>query len=163
MADGAPGDDDLAAAAGRIGAALGERGGVLGVAESLTGGMVASVLARAEGSSDWFAGGVVAYRRSVKHDVLGVPPGPVVTERAAVAMAEGVACLLGADIGVGLTGAGGPDPQDGAPPGTVWMAVHHGGVTRSVLHHFDDDDPSVVCRRSCAAALDLVEDVLRSG
>lgn len=161
MSDGGPGDDELAASAGRIGAAMGERGGVLGVAESLTGGMLASLLARAEGSSDWFAGGVVAYQRSVKHDVLGVPPGPVVTEAAAVAMAEGVASLLSLDVAVALTGAGGPDPQDGAPPGTVWMALHHDGVTRSVLHHFDDDDPSVVCRRSCAAALGLVEDVLR--
>ncbi len=159
---GAPGDD-LAASAGRIGSVLVERGGVLGVAESLTGGMVATILSRAEGSSDWFAGGVVAYRRSVKHDVLGVPPGPVVTERAAVTMAEGVASLLGVDIGVGLTGAGGPDPQDGAPPGTVWIAVHHDGATTSMLHHFDDDDPSVVCRRSCAAALALVEDVLDTG
>ena len=64
---------------------------------SLTGGMVSSSLAKAPGASSWLVGGVVAYMSEVKHEVLGVESGPVVTEAAALQMARGVARLFGAD------------------------------------------------------------------
>jgi nicotinamide-nucleotide amidase len=67
------------------------RGLTLGVAESLTGGLIASRLVNVAGASAWFRGGVVAYDSQVKFDVLGVPVGPVVSEAAAAAMAEGAA------------------------------------------------------------------------
>ena len=67
------------------------RGLSFGVAESLTGGLIASRLVNVPGASAWFRGGVVAYDSQVKYDVLGVPAGPVVTESAAAAMAEGAA------------------------------------------------------------------------
>ena len=67
------------------------RGLTLGVAESLTGGLIASRLVNVPGASTWFRGGVVAYHEQVKFDVLDVPVGPVVTEAAAAAMAEGCA------------------------------------------------------------------------
>ncbi|MFY9805721.1 MAG: CinA family protein, partial [Pseudonocardiaceae bacterium] len=60
------------------------------VAESLTGGLVANALAEAPGSSRWFRGALVAYASEVKHELLNVPPGPVVTGPAAAAMADGV-------------------------------------------------------------------------
>ena len=75
---------------GRRGHQLIARGVTLGVAESLTGGLIASRLVNVPGASAWFRGGVVAYHEQVKFDVLGVPVGPVVTEAAAAAMAEGV-------------------------------------------------------------------------
>jgi nicotinamide-nucleotide amidase len=126
-------------------AAAAQRAGVhIAVAESLTGGELSARLARAPGSSDWFLGGVVAYSRDVKHDVLGVPPGPVVSEGAARAMADGVVRVLGADVGVAVTGAAGPDGQDGQPPGTVWMAVHDRGTTLARLEHFRGDPDDVV-------------------
>lgn len=68
----------------------------IAVAESLTGGIVASTLAAAPRSSKWFRGGVVAYASDVKHDLLKVPPGPVVSAQAARAMAEAVRRLLNA-------------------------------------------------------------------
>ena len=95
----------------------------IAVAESLTGGMVASALAAAEAASQWFRGSLVAYSSEVKHEVLAVPPGPVVSGEAAAAMARGVQRLLGADVAVAVTGAGGPDPQDGQKPGTVVVGV----------------------------------------
>jgi nicotinamide-nucleotide amidase len=99
------------------------RGLTLAVAESLTGGLVASRLVDVPGASDWFRGGVVSYASDVKYSVLGVPDGPVVSAPAAAAMATGVRDLLGADVGLGVTGVAGPDSQEDQPPGTVFMAV----------------------------------------
>jgi nicotinamide-nucleotide amidase len=95
----------------------------LAVAESLTGGMVGARLTTVPGASRWFAGGVVAYESDVKRSLLDVGPGPVVSERAAKEMALGVAHLLGADLGLSLTGVAGPDPQDDQPPGTVFIGL----------------------------------------
>lgn len=100
-----------------------EHGLTLAVAESLTGGLVAARLVNVPGASTWFRGGVVAYASDVKHDLLAVPPGPVVSEETAGAMAAGVRQRLGADVGLGVTGVAGPDPQDGEPPGTVYLAT----------------------------------------
>ena len=55
-------------------------------AESLTSGAIASALGAAENASEWFRGGVVAYASGVKHDLLHVPPGPVVSAPAARAI-----------------------------------------------------------------------------
>ncbi|HWF17381.1 MAG TPA: competence/damage-inducible protein A [Acidimicrobiales bacterium] len=92
-----------------------------GVAESLTGGLIASRLVNVPGASAWFRGGVVAYDSQVKFDVLGVPAGPVVTESAAAAMAEGVRKVTGADVGLGITGVAGPDDQEGVAPGAIFV------------------------------------------
>ena len=94
-----------------------------GVAESLTGGLIASRLVNVPGASAWFRGGVVAYASDVKFDVLGVPVGPVVTEAAAAAMAEGARRVTGADVGLGITGVAGPDDQEGVAPGNLFVGL----------------------------------------
>ncbi len=99
------------------------RGLTLGVAESLTGGLIASRLVNVPGSSAWFKGGVVSYASHMKFDVLGVPEGPVVTLAAAEAMAEGARRVTKADIGLGITGVAGPDDQEGVSPGTVFVGL----------------------------------------
>jgi nicotinamide-nucleotide amidase len=116
----------------------------IAVVESLTGGLVSSDLAAAPGSSEWFRGGVVAYDRTTKHGVLGVPDGPVVAEPAVRAMAERAAEMFGADVVVAVSGAGGPDPQDDQPPGTVWFAVSDHGSTEAWVRHFPGDPPDVL-------------------
>jgi nicotinamide-nucleotide amidase len=95
----------------------------LATAESVTGGLIASRLTAVPGASDVFRGGVVAYAGEVKRAVLGVPPGPVISEEAAEAMALGACRVLGADVSVAVTGVAGPDRQEGQPVGTVWMAT----------------------------------------
>jgi nicotinamide-nucleotide amidase len=95
----------------------------LAVAESLTGGMLSSTFAQRPRASQWYRGAVIAYAPDVKHRLLGVRPGPVVSREAAIDMACGVAELLDASVGLAVTGVGGPGPQDGEPPGTVWVAV----------------------------------------
>lgn len=115
------------------GALLGAAGLTLGLAESMTGGLVASRLVDVAGASAWFRGSVVAYDPQVKFEVLGVPEGPVVSEAAAAAMAEGAARVLGASVGLSVTGVAGPTEQDGMPVGTAYFGLHLDGVTE--VHH----------------------------
>lgn len=95
----------------------------LGIAESLTGGLVGSRLSNVIGASEWFRGGIVSYASEVKFDLLGVPEGPVVSAEAAVAMACGARRMLGAEVGLSFTGVAGPADQDGQPPGTVFIGL----------------------------------------
>ena len=122
-----PADERHEELAGRVSELARRHGVTVAAAESLTGGNVAVALAAAPSASEWFRGSLVAYSSDVKHEVLDVPDGPVVSAEAAAAMAQGVRKLLGADVAVGVTGAGGPDPQDDQEPGTVFVAVADGG------------------------------------
>jgi nicotinamide-nucleotide amidase len=104
------------------------RGETLAVAESLTGGLVAAELTAVPGASKVFRGSVTAYATDLKRDLLGVD-GTLLDTRGAVdpqvagQMAAGVRKALGADWGLATTGVAGPDPQDGQPVGTVFVAV----------------------------------------
>jgi len=122
-----------------VGDLLVERGMSVGVAESLTSGLVAARLAEAPGASKWFKGSVVAYNSQVKFDLLDVPEGPVVTAEAAVAMAEGARQKLEADVGLGVTGVAGPTRQEDQPVGTVFMAVAAFGKAEVNEAHFPGD------------------------
>ncbi|MFM7757041.1 MAG: competence/damage-inducible protein A [Actinomycetota bacterium] len=106
---------------------LAERGLTLGLAESVTGGLVAGRLTSIPGASAVFRGSVVSYASDVKFDVLGVARGPVVSEDAARSMAEGARRVLGCDVALSLTGVAGPTEQDGQPVGTLCLAVAMAG------------------------------------
>ena len=121
-----------------------DRGLTVAVAESLTSGALASRLGAGPEAATWFLGGVVAYHESVKFDVLGVTPGPVVTDRCAGEMASGVATLLGADVALAVTGVGGPDPSEGKPPGTVVMAPRLGEDVDCRTFRFDGEPEDVI-------------------
>ena len=102
----------------------------LGVAESVTGGLVAGRLTAIAGASDVFRGAIVSYDSEIKFDLLNVTNGPVVSESAAKEMAIGVRKTLGSDIGLALTGVAGPAEQDGVKVGTlcVGLAMPNGDV-----------------------------------
>ena len=104
-------------------ALLEQRGWTFGVAESVTGGLVGGRLTNVAGSSRVFRGGVISYASDVKFGVLGVTPGPVVSEGAAAEMAAGARRVLGCDVALALTGVAGPDEQDGRPAGTLCVAA----------------------------------------
>jgi nicotinamide-nucleotide amidase len=158
-----PNDDDTRSElAEKIGDIAAERGITVAAAESLTGGMIASALAVAPGSSEWFRGSLVAYASEVKHDVLDVPSGPVVSAEAASTMAKNVRTLLGSDVAVAVTGAGGPGPQDGRGPGTVFLAFDDGEKHRVVRLRLEEGDPAEVCATTAAAALRMLLDALES-
>lgn len=104
------------------------RGWTIAAAESLTGGLVASALVEAPGASAVVRGGVVAYATEAKQTLLGVDADLLAAEgpvhpRVAEQMATGVRTLFSADVGVATTGVAGPEPQDGKPVGTVYVAV----------------------------------------
>ncbi len=99
------------------------RGWTLGLAESLTGGLIASRLVNVAGASQWFRGGVVSYASDVKFELLKVTPGPVVSGSAAEEMARGARELLRCDVALAVTGVAGPDGQDDQPAGTVFVGL----------------------------------------
>jgi nicotinamide-nucleotide amidase len=104
------------------------RGETLAVAESLTGGLVAAEITSVPGASRVFRGSVTAYATELKHTLLGVDADLLaahgaVDPQVAARMAAGVRRALGADWGVATTGVAGPDPQDGQPVGTVFVAA----------------------------------------
>lgn len=132
----------------------------IAVAESLTGGSVCARLAAPAGASRSLRGGAVTYVEEVKRDLLGVTAetlnGPgVVSEACAREMAAGARRLFGADVAVALTGAAGPEPHGGQPPGTVWIAMDAGEVTHARGLRVRGERDRVV-RWSQQAALDLV-------
>jgi nicotinamide-nucleotide amidase len=100
-----------------------DRGWTLGVAESVTGGLVGSRLADPPGASDVYRGSIVSYATDVKRSVLGVTAEHVVSQECAEQMAEGARRVLGADVGISVTGVAGPTEQDGMPVGTVWFGL----------------------------------------
>jgi nicotinamide-nucleotide amidase len=132
----------------------------LGVAESLTGGLIASRLVNVPGASAWFRGGVVAYHEQVKFDVLGVPVGPVVSEKAAAAMAEGVRRVTGSDVGLGITGVAGPDEQEGVAPGTVFVGLSRPDGTTEARELHLPGDRERVRQYGSISALDLLRRAL---
>ncbi len=111
----------------------------LGLAESLTGGLMGSRLTAVEGASEFFKGSIVSYDSEVKFSLLGVPEGPVVTARAAEAMASGARRVLGSDVGLAVTGVAGPAEQDGQPVGTVFIGLAIDGNMESVELHLPGD------------------------
>ena len=119
------------------------RGATLSVAESVTGGLIASRLVNIAGASTWFRGGVVSYASDVKFDLLGVARGPVVSAAAAEAMALGVRTLLKSDIGLSVTGVAGPEEQDGQPAGTVFIGIALDAHAQHVELHLPGDRPRV--------------------
>ena len=65
----------------------------------------------------------MSYASDVKFSLLGVPEGPVVNPSTAAAMANGARRVLGADVGLALTGVAGPGEQDGQPVGTLHVGI----------------------------------------
>lgn len=145
-------------------ASLEAAGLTVATAESLTGGLVCAALVDVPGASAVVRGGVVAYASDLKGSVLGVDRDLLarvgaVDPEVAGAMARGVCRVLGADVGVSTTGVAGPDPSDGRPVGTVFVAVAHGAGT-AVEHHTFSGTREQIRRASVDAAIGLLASAL---
>jgi nicotinamide-nucleotide amidase len=137
--------------------ALRRQGATLGIAESLTAGLVAARLGSVPGVSDVLRGSLVTYASEVKFDLLGVTRGPVISEEAALEMAEGACRVLGADVGLALTGVAGPDRQDDVEVGTVCLAVvGHGHDRATTIRHRQTASREQIRQLSVINALDLL-------
>jgi PncC family amidohydrolase len=141
---------------------LRDEGLTLATAESLTGGGLGALITSVPGASDVYVGGVVSYATRVKVSLLGVPAdlvaeNGVVSGPCAEAMAIGVRALLDAGVAVATTGVAGPDPQEGKPVGSVYVAVATGaGVHVRALSL--SGDRSAVRAAACDAAVELALD-----
>ncbi|OGG97280.1 MAG: hypothetical protein A2527_10625 [Candidatus Lambdaproteobacteria bacterium RIFOXYD2_FULL_50_16] len=106
---------------------LKERGLNLGIAESCTGGLLASMITNLAGASEIFKAGVVSYSNEAKVEFLGVSPDTLlkqgaVSEATAKEMLEGILKRTGADCGISLTGIAGPSGAvEGKPVGTLFI------------------------------------------
>ena len=98
----------------------------------------------------------MSYASEVKFDVLGVPVGPVVSEDAARAMADGARRVLGSDVGLSITGVAGPAEQDGQPVGTVFVGVARPGHDTEAFGFNVPGDRARVRQYATIAALDLL-------
>ena len=131
----------------------------IGIAESLTCGRISTRLGAGPEASQWFRGAVVAYDKDVKFEVLGVTEGPVVTDSCARQMAVGVRRLLRADIGLGVTGVGGPGSEEGRPAGTVHLALASIRGVRSRELHVPGAPQEVLAAVTSLALDELVQEL----
>ena len=116
---------------------LRSRGLTLGLAESVTGGLISARLTDVPAASQVLRGAVVPYDRVLKASVLGTPDVAAVSEEMVLAMAAGACRVLGADVGLATSGAAGPEPHEGAEPGTVWIGLHLDGAGEAVQVRFN--------------------------
>ena len=139
---------------------LGSTRRTLACAESLTGGGVGERLTGVPGASASFVGSAVVYTAEAKRRVLGVPDDVLargtVTEACALAMATGARELYGADLALALTGAAGPEPHDGAAPGTIWVAIADANGFTHARGFLSRGERDRVRRWAQQAGLDLV-------
>jgi len=148
---------------------LADLGWTVGVAESLTGGLVVSSLVAVPGASAVVRGAIVAYATELKHSLLGVDSTLLeahgaVHPRVARQMAEGVRVRLGragapCDVGISTTGIAGPESPDGQPVGTVHIAVATPLGTRVEsleLRGTRDEIRAEAVRRAVRTALDAL-------
>lgn len=120
--------DTVSQAAADAVALLARRGWTVATAESLTGGQVCAALTSVPGASAVVVGGIVAYCAAVKRDLLGVEADLIrsrgtVDVDVAAAMAVAARARLGSHVGLATTGVAGPEPLEGKPVGTVFIAV----------------------------------------
>ena len=143
------------------------RGETLALAESITGGLLASRLTAIAGASEVFLGGATVYSPRAKTDLLGLPPDLLaregtVSEATSRALAEAVRVRLGATWGLGLTGNAGPGIEGTAALGAVFIALAgpDGTIAKALTLPGDRADVQL---RAAASALDLLPPAMRNG
>ncbi|HEU0073702.1 MAG TPA: competence/damage-inducible protein A [Dehalococcoidia bacterium] len=148
-----------------VGETLAQRGLTLAAMESCTGGLLADTITNVPGSSRYFRGGIVSYATEVK-EMMGVDRAiiaahGVVSAETAAAMAAAVRARLQADIGVGITGVAGPEPQDGVPVGQVYIAIDGGEKVASQALAFQfNQSRTAIKRRAVTQAIMLLRRAL---
>jgi nicotinamide-nucleotide amidase len=144
-----------------IARAVKSRGLTVSAAESITAGEVATALAAAGDASDWFGASIVAYGTAMKREILGVKSVAVISHQCAREMAIGALGLTGADLVVATTGVGGPDPEEGKPPGTVIICAGSRDDLKTFDHEFAGT-PAEVVHQATRSALEHLRDALRA-
>lgn len=149
----------------QVGRLLVARGWMLATAESCTAGLIGHLLTEVSGSSDYFAGGVVAYANEVKIGILKVSPGDIraygaVSASVARTMARSVRTLLNTQVALSATGIAGPTggtPEK--PVGTVYLGISS-PLGEAVEQHIWPYDREMNKLASARRALDMVIELL---
>ncbi len=148
---------------------LTEKHKTVAVAESCTGGMIASRLTNVPGCSAVFGTGVVSYSWDCKRQLLGVSSQTLesygaVSAETAREMADGVRRKSGADIGIATTGEAGPQAAENKPVGTVFVALADAKRTWVKQLHLDATamDRAAIRRVAASHALDLTRRYLQA-
>jgi PncC family amidohydrolase len=166
----APTDDDLVAAARRLGRKLVDRGWQMATAESCTGGLVGHVITQVPKSSDHYLGGIVSYSDAVKEGLLDVP-GDLIARVGAVSAEVAEAMTSGAldrfpvaRLAVAVTGIAGPDGgSDDKPVGLTYVAAAVRDGRAVVERHTWPHDRDGNKRASALAALELAASLAAEG
>jgi nicotinamide-nucleotide amidase len=142
-----------------------ENGKTLSVAESCTGGAIASKFTAMAGASAYFQTGVVSYSNEAKRDILGVDMEDIirygaVSETVAIQMAEGAKRAGGSDYAISTTGIAGPTGGSAEKPvGTVWFGVATPKGSFAVMKNCGTDRQQII-DRAVAHAIKLLYDNL---
>ncbi|MDQ3690442.1 MAG: CinA family protein [Chloroflexota bacterium] len=168
--DRPPTDEELDAAARRLGRALVKRGWQMASAESCTGGLVSHAITQVPRSSDHYLGGIVSYSNAVKEDLLEVPSDLLervgaVSAEVAEAMTTGTLTRFSvARLAVAVTGIAGPDGgSEDKPVGLTYVAAALRDGTAIVERHIWPHDRSGNKRASALAALELATRLASEG
>jgi len=154
-------DDTLEGAVGQM---LRQRALTLATMESCTGGLLASTITDVPGSSHYFKGGLVSYATEMKvawgvdQDVIARHS--VISTECAQEMARVARERLQADIGIGITGVAGPDPQEDKPPGTIHIALDAAFTVPQTVSYTFAQGREAVKRRAVTTALSLLRRAL---
>ena len=144
-----------------------QRGATLAVAESCTGGTIASKFTAIAGASQYFMAGIVSYSNAAKSDILGVRIEDIeregaVSECVARQMAEGARRVAGADYAIATTGIAGPTGgSELKPVGTVWIAVATPTGTIAQMRNSGTDRGQIISRAS-AYAIEMLYNELKA-
>ena len=144
-----------------------ERGQTLAVAESCTGGAIASKFTAQAGASAYFLCGVVSYSNEAKSVVLGVDMSDIaqygaVSEQVAIAMARGVKGVSHSDFAISTTGIAGPTGGSEAKPvGTVWIGIATPDRCFAVRKNCGTDRSQIIARATAYAIAMLHEELNR--
>ena len=143
-----------------------DKGLTLSLAESCTGGSIASRITDLPGSSEYFLGSAVTYSNEAKMSILGVDANTIskhgaVSRETSVEMALGASKAFGSDYAASITGIAGPDGGSKEKPvGTVWMTVTDGTRCVSSVSHFKEDRMDIRSQ-SVDTLIDMIIDFVR--
>jgi nicotinamide-nucleotide amidase len=140
-----------------IGRMLAERGQMLALAESCTGGYISHRITRIAGSSAYFHGSAVTYSNDAKLRLLDIRAETLqnhgaVSRETALEMSRAVKEKTGADVGLSVTGIAGPAGGSAEKPvGTVWVSIARDGFHEARLFRFHGDREHIIAGTSQAA------------
>ena len=142
-----------------------QRGQTLAVAESCTGGAIASKFTAQAGASAYFLCGVVSYSNESKNKVLGVEMSDIaqygaVSEQVAIAMAKGAKVISGANFAISTTGIAGPSGGSAEKPvGTVWIGIATPERCFAVRKNCGTDRSQIISRATAYAIAMLYDEL----